>query len=252
MRWRDDAIASEVASFVLKLVKAKSETNFLEPGVGTGLNILPFVQRGYSVTGIDMSAEMLDQLQKKAGDQCSNLTLIRGDASTLPLADSSFDVVIAAHMSHGVSGLETFAGEIHRVLKSGGFFLSAQWLLPSARLKFENQFRAIAANHTKKIESFRQSERFVDDVKLSHHLIKRGYEERYFKVKEWVVKNSVGELLENIQSKAYGYCWRLEEEAFKEVVEEFTAFCLEHYGSLTEEILSQAKYEIWSYQKPVP
>ncbi|MGD1939195.1 MAG: class I SAM-dependent methyltransferase [Cyanophyceae cyanobacterium] len=137
-RWLNEAIASEVTDFILKLVKANSETCFLEPGVGTGLNILPLAKRGYAVTGIDISSEMLSQLRQKVGNQAPNLTLIQGDASTLPLSDASFDVVLVVHMSHVVSSLEIFAAEIHRVLKPGGSFLCAQWLLPDARLKFEN------------------------------------------------------------------------------------------------------------------
>ncbi|WP_268742005.1 methyltransferase domain-containing protein [Nostoc sp. PCC 7524] len=33
--------------------------------MGTGLNVIPFVRRGYSVTGIDTSQAMLDQLRQK-------------------------------------------------------------------------------------------------------------------------------------------------------------------------------------------
>ena len=52
-RWLTEPIAEDITDFILELVDAKSETSFLEPGVGTGLNILPLVKRGYSVTGID-------------------------------------------------------------------------------------------------------------------------------------------------------------------------------------------------------
>ncbi|MGD1851653.1 MAG: class I SAM-dependent methyltransferase [Cyanophyceae cyanobacterium] len=249
-RWIDDAIASDVSNFILKLVQAKPDTNFLEPGIGTGLNIFPFVQQGYTVTGIDISAEMLGQLRRKAGDQASNLTLIQGDASPLPFPNCSFDVVLTVHMSHGVSDLKTFGAEIHRVLKPGGFYLCPQWLIPTARLKFENQFRAIAANYTQKIEASRQSKRIDCDIELSQYLLERGYQEHYFNVKEWEVKNSVGELLKNFQSRAYGFCWRVEDAVFGQVMDKFHTFCVENYGSLATELSSQAKYELWSYQKP--
>ena len=60
-RWLQTSVAEEVADFILELVDATPETSFLEPGVGTGLNVLPFVKRGYSVTGIDVSQPMIDQ-----------------------------------------------------------------------------------------------------------------------------------------------------------------------------------------------
>ena len=64
-RWMSESVAEEVADYILELVNAKPDTSFLEPGVGTGLNVLPLVKRGYSVTGIDISQEMLDQFSHK-------------------------------------------------------------------------------------------------------------------------------------------------------------------------------------------
>src|SRR5262245_61676132 len=93
-RWITESVAEEVADYILELVNATSETSFLEPGVGTGLNVLPLVKRGYSVTGIDVSQEMLDQFHKKLNIIPKNLTLLHQDASQLPFSDQSFDVVL--------------------------------------------------------------------------------------------------------------------------------------------------------------
>ncbi|BAZ37134.1 type 11 methyltransferase [Calothrix sp. NIES-4101] len=42
-RWLTESIADEVADFILDLVVATPKTSFLEPGVGTGLNVIPLV-----------------------------------------------------------------------------------------------------------------------------------------------------------------------------------------------------------------
>lgn len=102
-RWLTESIAEDVADFILTLVKATPETVFLEPGVGTGLNDLPLVRRGYAVTGIDVSQEMLNQFRQKLHEVPQNLELIHGDASQLPFLDSRFDVVLTVHMLHTVS-----------------------------------------------------------------------------------------------------------------------------------------------------
>ncbi|BBD63862.1 type 11 methyltransferase [Nostoc commune NIES-4072] len=78
-RWLTESIAEEVADFILKLTCATPKTSFLEPGVGTGLNVIPLVKRGYSVTGIDASQEMLDQFRQKLNVAPFNLKLIHGD-----------------------------------------------------------------------------------------------------------------------------------------------------------------------------
>lgn len=121
-RWLTNAIAEEVADFILKLVAATPETSFLEPGVGTGLNVFPLVKRGYSVTGVDISAKMLAQLRQKLPSIPTNLTLIHGDTSQLPFSDNSFDVVLTVHMLHVVSDWSIFLDEVYRVLKPGGFY----------------------------------------------------------------------------------------------------------------------------------
>ena len=80
-RWLTDTVAEEVTDFILELVQATPKTSFLEPGVGTGLNVLPLVKRGYSVTGIDVSQEMLNQFSQKLDKIPHNLKLIHADAS---------------------------------------------------------------------------------------------------------------------------------------------------------------------------
>ncbi|WP_009630667.1 class I SAM-dependent methyltransferase [Synechocystis sp. PCC 7509] len=102
-RWLTAPIAEEVANFIIDLVSATPDTSFLEPGVGTGLNVIPLVKHGYSVTGIDISPEMLDCFRQKLGKVPSNLQLIHADASRLLFQDHSFDVVLTVHMLHAVS-----------------------------------------------------------------------------------------------------------------------------------------------------
>ena len=146
-RWLTESIAEEVADFIIDLIHATPETCFLEPGVGTGLNVLPFVKRGYSVTGIDVSQEMLDQFRKKLNPIPDNLNLIHSDASKLPFPNNSFDVVLTVHMIHTVSNWQVFLDDIDRVLKPGGFYLNCQWITPPARREFEGYFREILSKH---------------------------------------------------------------------------------------------------------
>ncbi|NFQ02152.1 class I SAM-dependent methyltransferase [Clostridium sporogenes] len=45
---------------------AKKEMKILEPLCGSGRFLVPFVERGFNITGFDMSEEMLKELYKKA------------------------------------------------------------------------------------------------------------------------------------------------------------------------------------------
>ncbi len=110
-RWLTEGVAEEVTNFIEDLVGAAPNTSFLEPGVGTGLNIIPLVKRGYSVTGIDISQEMLDCFGQKLGIVPSNLQLIHADASRLMFPECSFDVVLTVHMLHAVANWKALLDE---------------------------------------------------------------------------------------------------------------------------------------------
>jgi ubiquinone/menaquinone biosynthesis C-methylase UbiE len=245
-RWFTESIAEDVADFILALVQATPETAFLEPGVGTGLNVLPLVKRGYAVTGIDVSQAMLNQFRQKLPRIPANLRLIHADASQLPFADSSFDVVLTVHMLHTVSSLKTFMDELDRVLKPQGFYLNAQWITPPARLEFERHFRAILSKYQEPLPP-KRTPGSGSEIKVEDYLHNKGYRSNYLVAKEWTVSNPVAELLRFYKSRAYGLCWSVPEEAFHQAMAEFEVFCNHHYGSLETELASEAKFEIWAY-----
>ncbi|WP_299403006.1 methyltransferase domain-containing protein [Acaryochloris sp. IP29b_bin.148] len=242
-RWMTESIAEEVADYILEWVDANPYTSFLEPGVGTGLNVLPLVKRGYSVTGIDISREMLDQFSRKLEGIPRNLTLIQADASQLSFPDNSFDVVLTVHMVHTVSHWQKFLAEIERVLKPGGFYLNAQWITPPARMEFERHFKAILIQESSPQSPPAKHPR----INVENYFRRQGYRPHYSIAKTWWVSNTVVELLSFLKARAYGLCWHTSDAAFQRALQAFEAFCLEHYGSLDAEIASAAQFEIWSY-----
>lgn len=244
-RWLTESIAEEVADFILGLVNATPETTFLEPGVGTGLNVLPLVKRGYSVTGLDVSQAMLNRFTQKLHKIPENLKLIHADASQLPFANGSFDVVLTVHMLHTVSNLKTFLDEIDRVLKPQGFYLNAQWITPPARMEFERYLKAILSRY--EVPRSKQVYGSIAQVNVEEYLHHKGHRSNYSIAKEWTVSNTVAELLSFYRSRAYGLCWRVPDEPFYRAMAEFEAFCNDHYGSFTTEVSSEAKFEIWAY-----
>lgn len=245
-RWMTESVAEEVADFILALVDASPKTSFLEPGVGTGLNVLPLVRRGYTVTGVDVSQEMLNQFSQKLSKIPQNLKLIQADASQLPFSDESFDVVLTVHMVHTVSNWKTFLDEVDRVLKPRGFYLNAQWITPPARMEFEHYFRAILSKY-EAAQVSKQINAAIKEINVGDYLHSKGYRSKYVIAKKWMVSNTVEQLLGFFKSRAYGLCWQVSDEVFYRVMEEFEEFCADHYGSLATELSSEAKFEIWAY-----
>ena len=92
----------------------------LDHGCGPGRDAKIFFDKGYPVTGIDLSGSLL----KIASNDCPGCAFIRGDiGNVLPFEDNSFEGVWSmASMLHlgSMEILQNAIGEIYRVLKPGG------------------------------------------------------------------------------------------------------------------------------------
>ncbi|MDY6968753.1 MAG: class I SAM-dependent methyltransferase [Spirochaetota bacterium] len=94
----------------------------LDLGCGWGRMLKPVAERGADCIGLDISEKMLNLTQKHLKD-CKHLSgLIRGDGTSLPFKNNSFDLIysllVLQHLSKS-NGIETLK-EIKRVLKPGG------------------------------------------------------------------------------------------------------------------------------------
>lgn len=87
----------------------------LDLGCGTGKCLSDLAARGHEVVGADFSAEALSFTRRRGGAM-----LLRADATRLPLAEGSFDVVIALDIMEHVEKDGEMAAEMLRVLRPGG------------------------------------------------------------------------------------------------------------------------------------
>lgn len=107
----------------LSEVTFKPGERILDVGVGTGLS-LPLYPRDCHVTGIDLSASMLKQAQKKVEKLgLENVSLHEMDACNLKFDDDTFDYVVATHIISVVPEPVKVVNEMKRVTKPGGKFV---------------------------------------------------------------------------------------------------------------------------------
>lgn len=137
--YQDKNYGKEV-DFIEELFKEGSNPSILELGCGTGNYTKILNERGYDVTGVDLSENMLDVARKK----CS-CNFINADIRNVSI-DEKFDVCLAMF---AVIGYITENSEIIKVfknvrkhLKPTGLFIFDVWNglavmrdLPSVRLK---------------------------------------------------------------------------------------------------------------------
>lgn len=92
----------------------------LEVACGAGPGLRYLAQRARSVTGGDLSPEILSRAKRHAGN---DVELRVFDAQDLPYADASFDTVIIFEALYYVPSAERFVAEAKRVLRPGGLLL---------------------------------------------------------------------------------------------------------------------------------
>jgi len=96
----------------------------LDLGSGAGTDSLVAAQmvgEGGSVTGIDMTPEMVAKARAAASELgVANVEFHEGEAERLPFDDASFDVVISNGVIDLVPDKDAVFSELHRVLTPGG------------------------------------------------------------------------------------------------------------------------------------
>ena len=186
----------------------------LEVGCGSGRLLLPLLQKGYEVEGLELSGEMLDLCRKAAADIALEPVLYEGDMCTFDPGKSYRSVLVpaftlqlsadpAAALVHlrgllepgGVIYLSVFIpfAELHRELPEGQWYDDHGTRLPDGRsasvqtrhkldrkariLEREHRYRLLAGDGTLEAEhESKQTIRWFTARQLRGMLVKAGFE----------------------------------------------------------------------------
>jgi len=106
---------------VIQALDLRPGDRVLEVGVGTGLS-LPLYPSHVKVTGIDVSAEMLEKARRRVAKRRITHVeaLLEMDAEQMSFAPASFDKIVAMYVMPVVARPARVLEELHRVCKPDG------------------------------------------------------------------------------------------------------------------------------------
>lgn len=149
--YKDKNYSAE-CDFVERQIKAYSShsvSTILDLGCGTGKHARELASRKYSVTGVDRSAEMLEEATKNT-DKNSAIDYVQGDLTSVRL-NKTFDAVtclfaVISYVTDNQALVEAFK-TVALHLKPGGIFVTDFWYGPAV-LKDPPQERVKSLPHS--------------------------------------------------------------------------------------------------------
>ena len=135
----------------------------LDIGTGPGFFAIGLAKRGYQMTAVDYTPNMLSEARKNAKDLEDQIAFLRMDAQHLNFPDTCFDGIVTRNLTWNLEQPEQAYREWHRVLKKGGIMLNfdAGWynyLFDDRKAQeFSNDRRNVKDAKIKDFEAYSES-----------------------------------------------------------------------------------------------
>jgi SAM-dependent methyltransferase len=120
-------LIDSAAKLAVERSGAQTGERVLDVATGSGNAALWAARAGASVTGLDLSPELLELARGRAEAEGVAIEWVEGDAEQLPFEDGEFDRVISVFGAMFAPQHGRAAGELLRVTRSGGTVALTTW-----------------------------------------------------------------------------------------------------------------------------
>jgi ubiquinone/menaquinone biosynthesis C-methylase UbiE len=210
---------------LLPLAQLRPPAAILDAGCGTGQLSRPLARRGYKVTGIDVSAAMLDIARVRSPDTI----VVSGDVRNLGFSSRSFDAVVASKLFQHVGDWTRAVDEILRVIRPGGMFAYI-----NERGAFKN---AVRTRFAALCDQRGHVDRYVglrDRAELSPYLVGKGARRLDVTLDDlsWEQNVTYGAALDGLRQRLYAEFWGLDDANYDSLLTEVSAWIGEQPAGL--------------------
>ncbi len=175
---------------IVKFFKDKKVSRILDLGCGIGRNMIPLIESGFEVIGIDDSNEAIKILRSKLKAKSLAAELKNAKFQNLPFQDDFFDAIISVQtLNHGYEK-DILAGfsEVFRVLKPGGLiFLTLPGRISKGKVRY------CLVKTARKVEKNTFIPTIGEEIGVPHYIFNKSLIAKYMKKYNLVKKIWVDE-----------------------------------------------------------
>jgi cyclopropane fatty-acyl-phospholipid synthase-like methyltransferase len=120
--WSTEAQTRAEADFLVQVLEPRPGARLADVPCGNGRLTLPLAARGFDLTGVDLTAALVDEATRAARERGVPAVFERRDMRDLPW-EAAFDGAFCAGNSFGYfddAGTRAFLRAVHRILRPGG------------------------------------------------------------------------------------------------------------------------------------
>ena len=232
----DEGCFNAALDFLTEKFPPSRFKKLFEPGIGTGRIGIPLAERGYNVTGVDISENMLAMLAEKLSRRESPLpiTFQKADVTTLPFRGATFDIAVATHVFHLIRDWKKAVSEVLRVLKPEAplvlFFTGSGDEVPAIKDRYREICAASghSASHIGLATNKNEFRSFLAALGRRIESIENKW--------KWTQRIRVDESIRHIRSHYYSFTNLVPDSIHREAVEELERELKKQYGNLSVEV----------------
>jgi SAM-dependent methyltransferase len=192
------------------------------------------------IVGVDLSRGMMGKLRGKQTNEV--IHLIEGDATRLPLPDSSFDAVVAVHVFHLIPTWREAVQEVARVLRPDGVLVNAYGGVGTSQMwAIWDAVRNEGSKRNVGIQNIQQ-ETFLAEIGWQSA---GGKQTHTYKVAQ-----TPRSFIERIANRTFSNTWRMSDEELSDILDKVRAAALEQFGDLDASIERDTEFIAEAYTPP--
>jgi SAM-dependent methyltransferase len=198
-RHRNDADAEKLVDLVLENINLNKNADIIDLACGSGRHSILFAERGYNVTAVDLSENLLNVARATVSDLGLNINFVNGDLRNFCIT-SKFDLAVNLFTSFGYfeTDDENFSlfSNAFSLLKDNGYFvidyfnssylrnhlvphsediINGKIVIQERRIMGNRIIKDILISKNSKRKSFRESVRMYSESELIQAIRNNGF-----------------------------------------------------------------------------